>query len=197
MQYKALWHAILIIVAMGGSSALAAPACPFTSAAHAEAKPNKLYLFFPQETVPTFIDPAAFPMHGFDPTASWLPLPKFDTSGLRTYSGTAAQLRDAVHDVVTDIYCELDVQVITTLIPPAPTAPRRNIIGIGVDAIPDLPCEQHLFGESTTAGGDPGDSKAVDFARIWAGYFNCTNLDLGLTGWANSIGGTARPHCRR
>jgi len=196
MQYKALWHAILIIVAMGGSSALAAPACPFTSAAHAEAKANKLYLFFPQETVPTFIDPAAFPLQGFDPLASWLPLPKFDTSGLRAYSGTAAQLRDAVHDVVTDIYCELDVQVIATVIPPAPTAARRNTVGIGVDTISGLPCEQRLFGESTTAGGDPGDSKAVDFARIWAGYFNCTSLDLGLTGWANSIGGHFRARGR-
>src|SRR5438128_2211860 len=114
MRCKILWQAILVIMAMDASSALAAPACPFNSAAHADARPNKLYLFFPEETVPAGIDPALFPLNGFDLGTAWLPLPKFDTSGLRAYSGTDAQLRDAVHDVVTDIYCEFNVEVITT-----------------------------------------------------------------------------------
>jgi hypothetical protein len=194
MPWNALWQAILIVVAMGASSALAAPACPFSSPAHDEAKAHKLYLFFPAESVQPSHYPAWFPSHGYDPTTNWLPLPKFDTSKLKAYGGTAAQLREAIHDVVADIYCEFGVQVITIQTSPPTTLPRRNVVGIGVDMILGRPCDDPTrppFGQSNTAGGDPGDSKPVDFARVWGGYYNCSDLDLQLAGWANSIGGTA------
>ena len=115
MLCKGLWQAIIVVCTLGVSSALAAPTCPIDYGARADAKPNKLYLYFPAVTVNPGVDPAIFPPYGFDPDTRWLPLPEFDTSDLRDYKGTAAQLRDAVHDVVTDIYCEFNVQVITTL----------------------------------------------------------------------------------
>jgi hypothetical protein len=191
MQCKVLWQAILVIFAMSMSSALAAPTCPINYGAHADAKPNKLYLYFPAVTVKADVNPAIFPPHGFDPDTKWLPLPEFDTSGLRAYSGTAAQLRDAVGDVVTDIYCEFNVQVITTRTPPPTIAERRNVIGIGPDM--SRPCSHPqgpLFGQSNTAGGNPGNTTPIDFARIWAGSYNCSNIDMELAGWANSIGGS-------
>ncbi|MEA2989810.1 MAG: hypothetical protein QOG83_2521 [Alphaproteobacteria bacterium] len=191
---KRLLQFILFIVAMNVSAALAAPTCPINYGARADAKPNKLYLYFPDVTVNPGVDPAIFPPYGFDPDGKWLPLPAFDTSGLRAYSGTAAQLVDAVRDVVSDIYCEFNVQVITTRTPPPTTADRRNVIGIGPDLKDGRPCKHPqgpLFGQSNTAGGDPGDSRPMDFARIWAGSYNCSDIDLQLAGWANSIGGSA------
>ena len=49
---------------------------------------------------------------------------------------------------------------------------------------------ERRYGQSNTAGGDPGDSKPVDFARVFAGAYRCSKLDLQLEGWANSIAGT-------
>src|SRR5437867_220976 len=118
MQCKFLWQWVIVFVAMTVSPALAAPTCPIDYGARADAKPNKLYLYFPALAVEPGVDPAIFPPYGFDPDTKWLPLPEFDTSGLKAYSGTAAQLRDAIHDVVSDIYCEFNVQVITTRTPP-------------------------------------------------------------------------------
>src|SRR5437660_9744294 len=99
MQCKFLWRGFIVFVAMTVSPALAAPTCPINYGARADAKPNKLYLYFPAMAVNPDIDPAIFPPYGFDPDTTWLPLPEFDTSGLKHYSGTAAQLRDAIHDV--------------------------------------------------------------------------------------------------
>src|SRR5262249_22620123 len=107
-------------------------------------------------------------------------------------TGTADQLKDAIHGVVTDIYCEFNVQVISIMSPIAPGGTqRRNTVGIGTDRVVNRGCDNPLFGQSTRAGGDPGDSLAVDFARIFAGYFNCADITLDNGNWANAIGSTA------
>jgi hypothetical protein len=181
----------LIVGFVGLLSAHPAMACPINYGSNVDAKPNKLYLYFPAVPVTVNVDPAVFPPHGFDPDTKWLPLPEFDTSKLSNYRGTAAQLRDAIHEVVTDIYCEFNVQVVSTRTPPPNLAERRNVVAIGTDMA--YPCghPRSLYGQSNTAGGDPGDSKPIDFARVWAGSFNCSNLDRMLLGWAHTIGSTA------
>src|SRR5262249_32428224 len=75
-------------------------------------------------------------------------------------------------------------------IPPPTIAERRNVVGIGIDMGP-RPCDDPLYGVSNTAGGDPGDSNPIDFARVWAGTFNCFPIDRQLSGWAHSIGSSA------
>lgn len=190
MNVRAFCLAIAIFVTMGASAALASPACPIDFGEHAGLKPHKLFLFFPATDV---VDSKIFPGHGFDPTSKWLPLLKFDSSQLRAYSGTDAELRDAVHTAVTGIFCEFNVEVITTSDPPPTDAPHRNIIGIGSDSNPARPCSNPLFGEAFTAGGDPGNSTPIDFARIWAGAYTCpafSHADLQLAGWTNAIAGS-------
>src|SRR5438128_539397 len=104
MQWKVLCQAVMVIVAMSASSALAAPTCPINQGARADAKPNKLFLYFPAATVGTDVDPSVFPSTGFDHHTAWLPLHKFDIADLPAYGGTAEELIDAIYDVVTDIY---------------------------------------------------------------------------------------------
>ena len=213
MQFKAqftvLWQAAVVIVAMATSPALAAPTCPINYGAHAHAKPNKLYLYFPTEKVD---DPSVFPPYGFNPETPWLPLHKFDSSDLAAYtmpdghpdpSRTVGALRDKIYDVVADIFCEFNVQVIPTIrpLPPLARNEHRNLVGIGTDAfVVGADCEgKSTFGQATARGGDTGDATKVDFARVWAGSFQACAGPLGLHGphnstldrWANAIGSTA------
>ena len=52
-------RASIVITAMVATSALAAPTCPINYGSHADAKSNKLYLYFPTTDDPTFpnVDP--------------------------------------------------------------------------------------------------------------------------------------------
>ena len=125
-------RASIVITAMVASSAVAAPSCPINYGPHADAKPNKLYLYFPTADDPTFrnVDPPA--SLGLPPfITSSSPLHRFDTADLPDYHGTVTELRNAISDVVADIYCEFNVQVIQTTTVPPSTEPRRNTVGIG------------------------------------------------------------------
>jgi hypothetical protein len=206
MQLRLL-QASIVITAMIASSALAAPTCPFNYGPHADAKPNKLYLYFPTADDPTFrnVDPpASLGLPRFITSSS--PLHRFDTADLPNYNGTVTELRNAISDVVTDIYCEFNVQVIQTTTVPPSTEPRRNTVGIGTDAnvvsTSDVACPVPWWiGQAQTIGGDTGDAIPVDYARVWAGtYQTCAGRPPGgaLNGsdstverWANSIGSTA------
>ena len=205
MRCKFFWQAAVVIIAIGILPAKAAAAnCPFSFGSQANAKPNKLYLYFPTTDDTTFpnVDPPPDP-NDPRPTPS-SPLHRFDVADLPAYTGTAAELRDAIHDAVTDIYCEFNVQVLQTTTPPPTTVPRRNTIGIGTDAnvvATTPPCLGRWWnGQSQTVGGDTGDAIAQDFARVWAGTFQtcATGTNGALSGsnsttarWANSIGSTA------
>jgi hypothetical protein len=197
------------------TQALAAPTCPNSQGPRADAKPNKLYLFFPaQELMEGKVDPQIFPSTGFkhddnhvDP---WLPL-KFDAAELRAYHGTPEELMDAIYEVVTDIYCEFNVQVIKITRPPAEAdGPRRNTVGIGSDPFLRPDCDHPpgpLFGQSVHRDGDhihdatgdhSADATLVDFGRIWAGSFQSCDAGQGgalqqaaTRAWAEAIGSTA------
>src|SRR5262245_13631843 len=99
-QLRTLCQAIMVIFAMGMSPALASPTCPIDYGAYAGDKPNKLYLLLPPKKVD---DESLFPAHGFNPTTKWLPL-QFNTSDLRHYTGSFDQLKDAIRDVVAEIF---------------------------------------------------------------------------------------------
>jgi len=206
MQFRILWQAAVVVLAMGITSAQAASNCPFDYGAHASAKPNKLFLFFPTQEVPnpapTSPDPQhPFPSTGYDGTTIWLPLPPFNPAmDLPAYKRTEAELRNAIQDVVSDIYCEFNVHVIQTpTLPTTNDGGRRNTIGIGTDVAANRPCTNPLRGQSKVEGGDPNDGNPIDFSRVWAGAFQAcaTGPHDALGGsnstterWANSIGST-------
>ena len=121
------WQAFIVVVALGLSSAIAGPNCPINYGPYADAKPNKLYLYFP------LVDDASFPEFGTKDYKT-SPLHRFDSSELPAYAGTSGDLRNAIHDVVADLYCEFNVQVIQTTTPPPTTFARRNTVGVGTDA---------------------------------------------------------------
>lgn len=187
-MHKFRWVALIsLVTTLGSTAALAAPQC-YTS--YGGTKPNKLYLYFPT------VDDATFPEFGTTigvPATS--PARAFDVSALTSYTGTAAQLRDAIYDVVADDYCEFNVEVLQTTTAPPATHPRRNTVSIGTD---DATAAGTLFGLAQNV--DSSDATDVDFAHVWAGTYQGTYGGAGgalngvnstLERWARSIGGTA------
>src|ERR1043166_822774 len=182
------------------ASALGAASCPIELGAIEDAKPNKLYLYFPTAddaafpaTTCTLGTATCFPTN--DANAMVRPLKAFDVANLSSYTGTVGDLRDAIRDVVIDDYCEFNVKVMATTTVPPTTFARRTTIGIGTDSA--TLGGGALFGEAQEA--DTGDSIGVDFARVWAGTYQNTAGAAGgalngasstLERWAFSIGGT-------
>jgi hypothetical protein len=169
------------------SAAIAAPQC-YTS--YGGTKTNKLYLYFP--TVADASYPEFGVPFGLPPTS---PAHAFNIADLPSYTGTAAQLRDAVYDVVADDYCEFNVEVIQTTTAPPATFPKRNTVSIGTD---DGTAAGGLFGLAQNV--DTGDATAVDFAHEWAATYQgefggpggaLNGANSTLERWARSIGGTA------
>jgi hypothetical protein len=165
-----------------------AQSCPIESPAIENAKPNKLYLYFPTS------DDATFPNYGIHNPS---PLKAFDITNLTDYTGTASDLEDQVTNVVIDDYCEFNVKVLETTTKPLTTFPRRDTVGIGTDS--KALGGGVLFGEAQEV--DTGDSVVVDFARVWAGSYETeagtggsgalSGVNSTLQRWAFSIGGTA------
>lgn len=190
---------LLAVACLLGISAVASPAraqtCPLEDPAILAAKNNYLYLYFPTAADSTF--PA------YDTNVS--PLAAFDVSALTSGIGTTGQLIDAIKNVVSDDYCEFNVQVVTTTTNPATLASppaQRVTVGVGDDS------NDGTWGEAQEV--DTGNAIAVDFARVWAGtYTTCeggggppdggagctsgalTGANNTLEHWAQAIGGTA------
>jgi hypothetical protein len=190
-------------LALSAGAALAAASCPIELGAIEDAKPNKLYLYFPAA------DDATYPeFGGSNPTS---PAKAFKVTDLASYTGTVADLQGAIRDVVVDDYCEFNVKVLSTTTAPPTTFARRATVAIGTDSIfqgtagascpsgPAVaPCVAgtppcYLFG-TTQAFANPG------FARVWAGTYQSMMGGAGgelngasstLQRWAFSIGGTA------
>ena len=139
------------------ASASAAATCPISDGASDDAKPNKLYLYFPLAADATFPE---FGGAGFETS----PLDPFDISLLPSYTGTVNQLRNAVTDVVVDDYCEFNVQVLPTTTAPPATFDDREIVGIGTDDN-----STGRWGRSNLV--DTGDATPVNYARVWAGRY--------------------------
>lgn len=162
---------------------LAGQSCP--ASALARPKGNIVYLYFPTA------DDATYPEHGqFGVNTS--PLAAFDVSDLDAGIGTTAQLRQRIFEIVTDDYCEFNVEVIMTTTTPAPTEPRWQILGVGSDGN-----GIGLFGEAQNV--DTDDTDPQDYARVYAGAFGESYGGTGgaleganstLERWATAIGHT-------
>jgi hypothetical protein len=182
-------HRILLILVstfcLSVVSANAAPNCPLSYGATDSAKSHKLFLYFPAA------DDTTFPGGTHH----------FDVAELTTGIGTTAALRDGVHDVVVDDFCEFNVQVLQTTTNPellaAPPALRHT------EAVGSDNAGGGAWGSSPTSNAD------VLTGHVWAGaYVTCEggdgtggcSMEGSLTGanntldhWAQAIGGTAAP----
>lgn len=175
------------------STVWASPTCPLSYGATDGAKSHKLFLYFPTSADGTF------PNYTFGAS----PAAAFDVADLSPGIGTTAQLRDRIFDVVSDDYCEFNVQVLETTTNPAllPSPPARRVtVAVGSDA------PNGAWGQAQEV--DIGDTIDIDFARVWAGtYVTCEGAAAGggggcgatgsLTGanatldhWAQAIGGS-------
>ncbi|HEY0156195.1 MAG TPA: hypothetical protein VGF28_02790 [Thermoanaerobaculia bacterium] len=153
------------------------------------AKPNKLFLYFPTASDSTFPDL----VDDFGNPVGATPALPFNASDLDSSLGTTAQFRNAVFDIVKSDYCEFNVQVTQTTTNPdsAPTpAARRVVVAIGSDS------HSSLYGIASAV--DTGDADVTDHARVWADSYGDVATGGELSGsnatlqrWANGIGGTA------
>jgi len=185
---------LFLVATFGLSIPASAQTCPLEDPAILAAKSNYLYLYFP-----TAAD-SSFPSYGTNVS----PVAAFDVSALTSGIGTTAQLITAIGTVVSDDYCEFNVQVQTTTTNPAtlPTPPAQRVtVGVGDDN------NSGTWGLAQEV--DTGNTIAVDFARVWAGsYTTCeggggppsggacttgalTGSNNTLDHWAQAIGGTA------
>jgi len=89
-----------------------------------------MYLFFPTTS------DATFPNYNGNLNAgsSTSPLSAFDVADLASGIGTTTQLRDRIHEIVTDDYCEFNVNVNKSTAVPAPSETRWQVVGIGSDS---------------------------------------------------------------
>jgi hypothetical protein len=184
--------ALSALIGLAPRPVAAADTCPISAAGLDDAKPNKLYLYFPaadDASFPEFGQPAT----GISPGFKTSPAAAFAVSKLGNFTGTAAQLRDAITKVVAASYCEFNVQVLQTATPPPASVTRRNTVAVGTDFVG--PCNIIQLGQAESA--DIGDHTAVDFGRIFAGgYQQCAGSALKganstLERWARAIGGSA------
>lgn len=181
-----------VVLVVAGVAALPLPAHAAVSCSPGVLsipKGNALYLFFP-----TTAD-ATFPNYdgNLSPGSSTSPLNQFDVADLAGGIGTSAQLRDRVHEIVTDDYCEFNVRVNKTTTLPAPPEPRWEIVGVGTDSANG----GNLFGLAQDV--DTNDADPQDYARVWARSFRDSYGGLGdalngagstLERWATAIGET-------
>src|SRR4051812_43771215 len=181
-------RAALLGLALWGTPVLAAPSCPISYGSADDAKPNKLYLYFPTA------DDTTYPEFGIGGLVT-SPAHRFDAGELPSYTGTVGALRDRIFDVVADDYCEFNVQVRQATTAPPATFTRRNTVAVGTD--PQGPCGGETWGQAQAV--DTNDPTVVDFARVWAGSYQLCAGGAGgqlnggnstLDRWANSIGGT-------
>lgn len=137
-------------------------------------KGNRLFLYFP-----TVAD-ATYPEH-YTLEVVTSPLQPFNVADLAAGIGTTAQLRDRIFQLVTEDYCEFNVQVTQTTTNPSPTGTNWQVLGIGSDAETDA--GNDLFGVAQDV--DINNADPEDFARGFAGSFR-NAFGTGALGGANS-----------
>ncbi len=190
MRRQRILFIIALMCALGMGRVHAQADCYISYGLVEDSKPNKLYLYFPTA------DDNTYPEFGLGGLVT-SPAHRFDVAELTGFPTgvTTAQLRDGVTDVVRSTFCEFNVQVLQTTTAPPTTFARRNTVAIGTDA--GGTCGGETWGLAQAV--DAGDPTAVDFAREWAGSYNCaTGAGGALNGtnstllrWARAIGGTA------
>jgi hypothetical protein len=181
-----------LLLALAAGLAQAAPNCYRYGGSWENNIPNKLYLYFPTAS------DATFPNYAQSCGTPVSPARPFNVTDLDSSIGTTAQLRDGVFDVVTDAYCEFNVQVRQSTTNPdsfGSPDPRRNIVAVGSDS-------GGCFGVAENYAGqiDLGDTHPVDHARVWGGSYptGCGASETALEGgnstlgrWAHAIGSTS------
>ncbi len=153
------------------------------------AKGNSLFLYFPTSSDASFESSIS--------GISTSPLAAFDVADLDSGIGTTAQLRDRIAEIVTEDYCEFNVDVtMTTTAPTTAGIARWQIVGIGSDSKTYMSYD--LFGVSAL-GSNTGDADAQDYTRVWAASFDnayggtggaLNGTDSTLERWATAIGST-------
>lgn len=182
---KKVFSPILILLLFGIFSEATAQNCSHD--ATTSARDNKLYLYFPTASDDTFPEHGAFGVNTS-------PLAEFDVADLDPGIGTTTQLRERIFEIVTEDYCEFNVEVIMTTSMPSPPASetRWQIIGMGSDD-----SGIGLFGEAMDV--DINDAVAQDYSRVYAATFDTQYGGAGgalnganstLERWATAIGGT-------
>lgn len=158
--------------------------CP--ASALSKPKGNKLYLYFPSAIDNTFPEYGSFGVNTS-------PLAEFDVADLDGTIGTTTQLRNRIFKIVTNEYCEFNIEVAQVTAKPTPTEARWQIVGVGTDGSGGT----GLAGEAQNV--DLGDNIAQDYARVWAGAFEEFFTDAGealngtnstLERWARAIAST-------
>jgi hypothetical protein len=177
-----------------------------------KAKTHKLFLYFPTTADDSFPD---FPNPGGNGVVS--PAAKFDPNSFDIQHGSPQLLTDQIKQVVTDDYCEFNVQVFATTdnpdqgqMPP----PIRTTVAIGSDTsvrCQNGNCSYPEYGVSCTIPGvdkmpPTACSNGVNYARVWAGEYTQFEGYVGGVGkstgalagansdiarWAEAIGGSA------
>ena len=183
---RKLFFSALVAVFVFSWHYAAAQNCP--PGATTSTRTNKLYLYFPTSADNTFPE--------YNSLATTSPLGAFDVADLDSGIGTTAKVRDRIFEIVTEDYCEFNVEVILTTTAPSTTGVSRwQIVGIGSDA--ETIFGSDLYGVAQDV--DLGDGDAQDYARVYAGSFensfggaggllNGTNSTLER--WATAIGHT-------
>ncbi len=177
----AFWCALLI-----GCQAFAQ--CPLGSLT--SPKGNRLFLYFP-----TAAD-ATFPEY-YTAEVVTSPVQPFNVADLDAGIGTTAQLRDRIFQIVSQDYCEFNVEVTQTTTNPSPAGTNWQVVGIGSDA--ETAGGSDLFGVAQDVDIDNDDPE--DFARVFARSFRnaygAGTAELSLSGgnstlerWATAIGHT-------
>jgi hypothetical protein len=189
---KRLITAVLAAMSIAASTPSLIAQCYISYGSLENAKPNKLYLYFPTAS------DATFPSYG---STNPSPATAFNISDLDPAVGTVAQYRDAIRGIVVTDYCEFNVQVLqTTTNPDSMASPpaRRLTVAIGSDFRGTS--SGATYGEAEHVDG--GDNFVVDHARIYAGSYELragvgsaggelAGANSTLARWANAIGGTA------
>lgn len=153
------------------------------------AKGNSLFLYFPTASDSSFESSIS--------GVTTSPLEPFDVADLDSGIGTTAQLRNRIIEIVTEDYCEFNVDVNDSTTAPSTTGITRwQIVGIGSDS--KAWGTGNLFGISSL-GSNTNDADAQDYTRVWSASFddayggtgqalNGTNSTLER--WARAIGST-------
>jgi hypothetical protein len=184
-------YIIISLIAVIGNSTVLHAQCPL--GATWPPKTNRLFLYFPTTADNTFGD-AEFGQGSGNPLVRTRPLRPFNVADLDPAIGTTDQLRNRVFQIVTEDYCEFNVEVIQTTTNPNPAGDDWNVVGIGTDFDPN---ENGLFGLAQNA--DLNNSDRQDFARVWARSFREQFAGAGqalnganstLQRWATAIGHT-------
>lgn len=176
---------VLVILLSAPFMQASAQECP--ASALARPKGNHLYLVFATSS------DSNYPEHGADcgTGSDTSPLTPFDVADLDSSIGTTEQLRQGIFEMVTDDYCEFNVEVSRASSVSTPTDSRWQIVGIGSDSDPSC------FGLAQDV--DTGDGDAQDYARVWAGTFGdafggtggaLAGTNSTLERWATAIAGT-------